>query len=379
MTWRLPNVAELPRSLTGRSDIDVSKMAETLTSTLDHLGASCELAGVNVGPQTISFALRSTGDTRVRDYYRLDRSKDLAYALASESVRIQAPIPGTQTIGVEIANPARSTVLLGDVVDGARAPLTAALGLDAYNRPVSLDIASLPHLLCAGASGSGKTTLVHAMLCSLLAVSDPDSLALMLIDPKATELTPYEGLPHLISDVLCDPQEAVDALWWLVESEMEARYRLLRSHGVRDLASYNALPGVDTLPYVLVCCDELADLMMRSAGEVESAVVRLGQKGRSAGIHMMLCTQSPHASVCTGMIKANMLGRIALKVVSATHSRVILGRGGAESLLGRGDLLLEDGSSGVLQRAQAPWVPPETVESIVRHWTGQSSREEIAA
>jgi S-DNA-T family DNA segregation ATPase FtsK/SpoIIIE len=330
---------------------------------------------VVVGPTVIRFELEPEGDVRCRDYSRLGRADDLRRALKTPTLRISAPIPGTGLIGIEIAATRRRVVGLGEVAEVAEAPLRAALGLTVDGEPLSLDLRALPHLAVAGASGSGKTSLLHSLICSLLMSCTPDELALVLCDVKMVELSRYRGVPHLYGPPAISVEAAMVALDWLVD-EVQARFSSLSEHGCQDLTEYNARDDVVRLPYVLCVIDELADLMMRSRERVETAVVRLGQLGRACGVHLCVASQSPHREVFSGLIKANCVGRIALKTVSGVHSRVAIDQGGAEALLGQGDGLLQDGTSTVLRRFQSAYIAKDDIARICDHWHAQDVVEQ---
>ena len=374
MTWTLPDV-ELPAAQP--VSFDVKDLSARLTRSLSDLGAPSRVHRVHVGPSTIKFELVPGEDVRMRDYARLGRPADLKFALGTEVIRIEAPIPGERLVGLEIASPQRRRVMLSEVVDHVDAPVGAALGLEPDGTVCTLDIASLPHLLVAGASGSGKSTLLHAMLSGLLMRSTPDELALVLVDCKRIELNRYSGLPHLLGEPIYETRAAVDALDWLV-GEVDARYKVFAKYGCESLEDYNRV-GPETIPRVLCVVDELGDLVMRSKDRVEAAVVRLGQLGRACGVHLMLATQTPHATIVSGTIKANLLGRICLRVVSGTHSRVAIDQSGAQELLGHGDALLQDGQSIALRRFQSAYVERSTTDEIVAAWKAQGPVQAVAA
>ncbi len=353
--------------------LPVGELAQTLTQALRGLGVGATVVQCVAGPSTVSFELEPRDGVTMREFTRLDREKDIAYALGAETVRIQAPIPGKHRVGIEIPSPKRRTVALSEVAYCARPPLVAGLGVTPDLQPLTLDIAALPHLIVAGASGSGKSSLLHAMLCSLLMRCRPDQLQLVLVDTKRVELTPYRGIPHLLRPVIVEADEAVAVLESLVD-EVERRYMLLEQEGARDIGAYRARGR--RLPNILCVIDEFADLMMQSRKRVEAAVTRLGQLGRACGVHLVLGTQSPHATVLSGLIKANIPARIALRVASGVHSRVAIDQGGAETLLGHGDALLQDGQGVGLQRFQSAFVPAELLEQIVAHWKSEPELEQ---
>jgi DNA segregation ATPase FtsK/SpoIIIE, S-DNA-T family len=295
---------------------------------------------------------------------------DLAHALATTEIRILAPIPGKQAVGVEVPNLSANLVTLGDIYaepPAGSSPLTAWLGKDISGHGVACDLARMPHLLIAGTTGSGKSGCINAILCSILLRAAPDDVRMILVDPKRVELNHYESIPHLLTPVVTNMKNASLVLQNVVR-EMETRYETMGAAKARNLAELNASRaelGRDTLPHILVVIDELADLMMVSPAEVEDAIIRLAQKSRAVGIHLVLATQSPRVDVITGMIKANVPSRIAFAVSSQTDSRVILDTGGAEALLGQGDMLYKPLGTSKLQRIQGAYISESETRDIV--------------
>jgi S-DNA-T family DNA segregation ATPase FtsK/SpoIIIE len=304
-------------------------------------------------------------------------------------VRILAPIPGKSAIGVEVPNESRQLVSLGDLITSPEAraavnPLDVAIGKDIAGRAVFLNLATTPHLLIAGATGAGKSSGLNSIITSLLMRTTPDQVRLILIDPKQVEMGQYARLPHLLTAPVTNPKKAANALSWAVK-EMERRYDLLVEVGFRDIAGYNAAydrgemepqseddKTYERLPYIVVVVDELNDLMMVAARDVEECITRIAQKARAVGIHLIVATQRPSVNVITGVIKANIPARMAFAVSSLTDSRVILDRPGAEKLVGQGDMLLLPGNSNVAQRIQGSWVGEDEVRKVVSHWRRQS-------
>ena len=303
-------------------------------------------------------------------------SDDIKLSLAARDIRIEAPIPGKHTIGIEVPNKKSRPVFLSEIVNNPEflrqeSPLTAVLGLDISGKPIVTDLRKMPHGLIAGATGSGKSVCINTILVSLLYKARPEELKLLLIDPKMVELAPYNRIPHLVSPVITDVKAATAALKWAVE-EMERRYELFAHTGVRDISRFNELAEkhkqyADKLPYIVIVIDELADLMMMSPADVEEAICRIAQKARACGIHLIIATQRPSVDVITGLIKANIPTRIAFSVSSQVDSRTIIDMSGAEKLLGRGDMLfLENGSSKPV-RLQGTFVSDEEIDEVVAH------------
>ena len=305
---------------------------------------------------------------------------DLAYALAATDIRILAPIPGKQAVGVEVPAARRRIVRLGDVFQEPPqdwSPLTVWLGKDVAGKAIGADLAKMPHLLVAGATGSGKSGAINAMLSSILLQASPHEVRLVLVDPKQVELNHYESIPHLLTPVITNPRMAANALANLVR-EMEQRYGVMSLARTRSLPELNAARrkrGEAPLPYILCVIDELADLMMVAPADVEDSIIRLAQKARAVGIHLVLATQSPRVDVITGMIKANVPSRIAFAVSSQTDSRVILDQNGAEALLGQGDLLFSPMGSAKLQRIQGAYIDEPQIAKITDAWRRQGEPE----
>jgi len=366
------------RKGSGPSTGEQKELARKLVETLGHFGVEATLIGVVTGPHVSRYELELAPGTKVKKVTEL--SNDLAYALASTEIRILAPIPGKQAVGVEVPNSSRKMVRLGDVY--ARppensSPLLASLGRGIDGKAVSADLAAMPHILVAGTTGSGKSGCVNAILSSLLMHSSPNELRLVLVDPKQVELNHYENVPHLLTPVVTSPKLAANVLSNLL-AEMETRYGLMKAARARNIADYNAhqdAEGGPRLPHILCVIDELADLMMVSPAEVESAIIRLAQKSRATGIHLVLATQRPSTDIITGTIKVNIPSRIAFAVSSQTDSRVILDQGGAESLLGQGDMLFRAPGTSKLQRIQGAFVSEEEIARITTHWASQGEPE----
>jgi DNA segregation ATPase FtsK/SpoIIIE, S-DNA-T family len=362
----------------------IGETSRLLEETLGHFGIEATVTDTVSGPRVTRYELQLAPGTKVSRVSSL--RDDLAYALAArEEIRIIAPIPGKQAVGVEVPNPQASMVTLGDIYrdfPAGAGPLVAWLGLDISGKAVYLDIARMPHLLIAGSTGTGKSVCLNAILSSILLRATPDELRMILIDPKRVELNHYESIPHLLTPVVTNPRNASAVLTNVVR-EMESRYELMglaRARNLRDWNEVRAAQGQAPMPMILLVIDELADLMMVSPAEVEDAIIRLAQKSRAVGIHLMLATQRPSVDVITGMIKANVPSRIAFAVSSQVDSRVILDATGAESLLGSGDMLFRPVGTSKLQRLQGAYVSEEEVRAITDAWRRQGRpqlREEL--
>jgi S-DNA-T family DNA segregation ATPase FtsK/SpoIIIE len=378
--YQLPDRNILHRSsATNEVSGDVAQRTATaLVQTLAHFGIEATISGQISGPRVTRYELQLAPGTKVSKVAAL--KDDLSYALATTEIRILAPIPGKQAVGVELPNLSPNLVTLGDIFDDLPAtasPLAVWLGKDISGTAVWTDLARMPHLLIAGTTGSGKSGCINTLLTSVLLRSTPDEVRMILIDPKRIELGFYESIPHLLTPVVSSPKQASAALTNVV-AEMERRYEKLSTVRARNLAEANRTMrqrGEQPLPYLLVVIDELADLMMISPQEVEDAVIRLAQKSRAVGIHLVLATQRPSVDVITGMIKANVPSRIAFAVSSQTDSRVILDQAGAESLLGQGDMLFKPLGTSRLQRVQGAYVSEEEIALVVDQCRHQREQE----
>ncbi|HEX5366415.1 MAG TPA: DNA translocase FtsK 4TM domain-containing protein [Acidimicrobiales bacterium] len=398
--WKLPPLTLLERSTSQQVDRKlVEDTGRTLEKALADHGVETRLVGMVVGPTVTRFELELGPGVKVSRVTSLH--KDIAYAMATPDVRILAPIPGKHAIGVEVPNAHRQIVALGDILlseEARRAthPLEVAVGRDISGRAVMVNLSAMPHVLIAGATGAGKSSCLNSLLTSVLMRSTPDQVRMILVDPKRVEMGQYDRLPHLLTQVVTNPKKAANALAWAVK-EMERRYDLLAEVGFRDITGYNAAvdrgelvadppsppadgadgtdapgPGYPRLPFVLVVIDELADLMMVAARDVEESIARLAQMARAVGIHLVIATQRPSVNVITGLIKANVPARIAFAVSSVTDSRVILDQGGAERLVGKGDMLVLDGGSSVARRIQGAWVTEDEVRRVASAWKRQA-------
>ncbi|MBW3652043.1 MAG: DNA translocase FtsK [Actinobacteria bacterium] len=379
--WRLPDPDLLKRSSAEQSRPDTAgqeRTAKRLIEGLGHFGVEARIVGTVAGPHITRFELRLAPGIKMSKVAQL--KDDLAYALAATDIRILAPIPGKTAVGVEVPNARRRIVQLGDVNQDAPpgwSPLTIWLGKDVAGKAIGADLAKMPHLLVAGTTGAGKSACINAMLSSVLLRATPHDLRLVLIDPKQVELNHYESIPHLLTPVITSPRMAANALQNLVR-EMEQRYSVMSLAKTRSLVELNrsrVRRGDPELPYILCVIDELADLMMVAPADVEDSIIRLAQKARAVGIHLVLATQSPRVDVITGMIKANVPSRIAFSVSSQTDSRVILDCNGAESLLGQGDMLFSPVGSSKLQRIQGAYIDEPQIEALTTFWRRQGEPE----
>ena len=354
------------------------KVGQLLIEALGHFGVDARIVGTVTGPHVTRYELKLAPGIKMSKVANL--KDDIAYALAASEIRILAPIPGKTAVGVEVPNSVRRIVHLGDVFQDAPAgwsPLTVWLGKDIAGKAIGTDLAKQPHVLVAGTTGSGKSGCVNAMLTSILLRATPNDVKLVLVDPKQVELNHYEGIPHLITPVVTSPRIAANVLQNLIR-EMEQRYTVMSAAKTRSLVELNKVRekhGDKPLPYILCVIDELADLMMIAPAEVEDSIIRLAQKSRAVGIHLLLATQRPSADIITGMIKANVPARIAFAVSSQIDSRVILDQGGAESLLGQGDMLFRPATDSRPARIQGAYVTEDEIAKITDAWRKQGEPE----
>jgi len=380
--WNMPQAEKLLTRSTGeQSRPDTAgqeRIAASLVEALGHFGVQAKVIGRVAGPHITRYELRLAPGTKVAKVAQL--KDDLAYALAATDIRILAPIPGKQAVGVEVPNQHRRIVRLGDVFQEPPkdwSPLTVWLGKDVAGKAIGADLTKMPHLLVAGTTGAGKSGAINAMLCSVLLRATPHQVRLVLVDPKQVELNHYESIPHLLTPVITSPRMAANALQNLVK-EMEQRYGIMSIARTRSLIELNrarAKRRETPLPYILCVIDELADLMMVAPADVEDSIIRLAQKARAVGIHLVLATQSPRVDVITGMIKANVPSRIAFSVSSQTDSRVILDQNGAETLLGQGDMLFSPVGTSRLQRIQGAYIDESQIAKLTEMWRRQGEPE----
>lgn len=344
---------------------DIRANANIIKRTLESFGIPVEMGEINIGPKVTRYTLKPAEGVKISRIMTLNQ--DLALALAAHPIRIEAPIPGKSLVGIEVPNKASALVRLGSLMAypefSGSGPIGFVLGRDVNGEPIFADIDKMPHLLIAGTTGSGKSIAIHSLLISLLYKNSPQTLRLLLIDPKRVELSIYNNLPHLVSPVIINPKKAMAVFRWTIQ-EMDRRYELLLKAGSRDIQSYNKKKPEDSLPYILIVVDELADLMFSYGREIEGSIIRLAQMSRATGIHLVLSTQRPSVEVVTGLIKANITTRIALQLPSQVDSRTILDTAGAEKLLGGGDMLYVSSESSKPKRIQGAYITEEEVKKV---------------
>ena len=378
--WQYPPITifdDTPGSKADRGD--VRKNASTIEKTLESFGITARVADINNSPSVTQYALEVALGTKLAKIVSL--SNDLAMALAAPGgqIRVEAPIPGKSLVGIEVPNrslevvPIR-TILNSDALNQSKSKITVPLGLDVAGLPRVADIGKMPHVLIAGQTGSGKSVCVNSWISTLLFRASPDELRLIMVDPKRVELTPYNGIPHLLTPVIVEPEKVVSALKWAVK-EMETRYKTFTEVGAKNIESYNNMAGFTSMPYIVIVIDELAEIMLFSPSEVEDNVCRIAQMARAVGIHLVLATQRPSVNVITGLIKANIPTRIAFAVSSMTDSRVILDTPGAEKLLGRGDMLYIPPELAKPIRVQGCFISDKEIGRLIDFLKAQQSTE----
>lgn len=391
--WKSPGLDLLEKKQSPADAGDVQQNAQTIKDTLAEFNISVDMEGANIGPKVTQYTLRPPSGVKLTKITQLETN--IALNLAAQSLRIEAPIPGQKAVGIEVPNRKAADVRLHSIITSKQwtsssEPLGFAIGKDIGGDAVIGELNKMPHLLIAGQTGSGKSVMINTLLTSLLYRNAPSDMKLILVDPKQVEMAPYEDIPHLITPVINEPEKTISALKWAV-NEMERRYKLLAEHKVRDIKTYNTMvqsgktkivvqdkEGHEqqhengAMPYIVIVIDELADLMMVAARDVEALIVRLAQKARAVGIHLVLATQRPSVDVITGLIKANVPARIAFTVASQVDSRTILDQIGAEKLLGQGDMLMSTAAMPKPKRIQGAWVTDEEVIKITDHLRLQS-------
>lgn len=368
--WKYPPISLLSDTETGKADRgDIKGNAATIERTLESFGITARVVEVNMGPAVTQYALEVALGTKLSKITSLERDLALALAAPTGTIRIEAPIPGRNLLGIELPNRSPEFVPLrkmleSDVMHESHSKLEVSLGLDVSGKPKVADIGTMPHVLIAGQTGSGKSVCINSFLGSILFRATPSEVKLILVDPKRVEFTNYNGIPHLLSPVIVEPEKVISALRWIL-SEMDRRYKLFQQAGVRNIDAYNDMSGFQALPYIVLIIDELADIMLFSPVEVEDNITRIAQMSRATGIHMILATQRPSVDVITGLIKANIPCRIAFAVASQVDSRVILDTQGAEKLLGRGDMLYLPPEQAKPVRLQGAFVSDREINQLV--------------
>lgn len=365
--WQFPSVSLLSQKQDKADAGDVNANAQIIHDTFANFNIDVEMEGANIGPRVTQYTLKPPAGAKLTKITAL--SDNLALDLAAHSIRIEAPIPGKRAVGIEVPNVKSATVRLSSLLTSHEwqdkgSALTFAIGRDISGTPVVADLAKMPHLLVAGQTGSGKSVMINTILTSLLYRNSPSDLKLILVDPKQVELKPYDDIPHLLTPVIVEPEKCISALKWAT-AEMERRYRTLSEVNKRNIAEYNSLKKEEGMPYIVIVIDELADLMMMAARDVEALIVRLAQKARAVGIHLVLATQRPSVDVITGLIKANVPARIAFTTASQVDSRTIIDQVGSEKLLGQGDMLLLTSDMPKPKRVQGAFIADDETVKVM--------------
>lgn len=369
--WQYPPLNLLSDQKLGKADRgDINKNIEIIQDTLTSFGIAAKVVEVNNGPAVTQYALRIAMGTKLSKINALQSDLALALSAPQGQIRIEAPIPGRDLVGIEIPNRSLEFVTLrqmlnSKVMQESKAKTLVSLGLDVSGAPCTADLSKMPHVLIAGTTGSGKSVLINTFISSILFRSSPEECKFIMVDPKRVELTPYQDIPHLLTPVITDVDKVVNALGWAV-AEMERRYRVFQEVGVKNIVGYHELSGFNSMPYIVIIIDEMADIMMsKNANEVEQRIVRLAQMARAVGIHLVLATQRPSVNVLTGLIKANIPARIAFQVTSMIDSRVIIDSPGAEKLLGKGDMLFVPPDIAKPKRIQGAWISDKEITNLI--------------
>ena len=396
--WKMPQVTLLTRKQAHEDAGNVKQNAFIIQKTFSEFGIEVEMEDANIGPRVTQYTLKAPGGINLSKISA--RDKELAYNLGATTVRIEAPIPGTQLIGVEVPNVKAASVSLRGIIESpewkqSKGALTFAVGKDISGKPVVADLADMRHLLIAGTTGSGKSVMTNTLIMSLLFRNSPSDMRMIIVDPKHVEMVSYNDIPHLLTPVINDTSKALSAMKWAV-GEMDRRYTQMAEEKVKKITDYNARmeqkqkdgvtegdPNTAKMPYIVIVIDEMSDLMMQASKELEPLIVRIAQLGRAAGMHLVLATQKPVVKVITGLIKGNIPSRIAFRVLSSMESRIILDVSGAEKLLGQGDMLLstEQTQTGP-ERVQGAWTPDEDIEKVTNYLRAQRApqyNEEVIA
>ena len=379
LNWEYPSVDDLLQSMDEAPNPgNINKNVEVIQKCLKTFGIDITMSEVNVGPTVTQYTFKPTEGVKLNQI--VARQTDLALALSAKSLRMEAPIPGKSSVGVEIPNVVAAKVTLKEVLKSkqfkaVKSKLALALGRDVSGDPMSIDLEKMPHLLIAGSTGSGKSVCINSTICSFLFNNSPKDLKILLVDPKRVELTNYNGIPHLLTQVITEVDKTVSALKWAVW-EMERRYKMFSEQGKRNMVAYNESPGPEgKLPYIVIVIDELADLMATSAKEVEGSIVRIAQMARATGMHLVIATQRPSVDVLTGLIKANITSRIAFAAASQVDSRTILDLSGAEKLLGNGDMLFIGNGISKPKRVQGCFVSDAEIEELIKFLRNKGEAE----
>lgn len=374
--WKHPPLSLLEDTKSGKADRgDIKGNAEIIEKTLESFGVIAKVVEVNLGPTVTQYALEVALGTKLSKVTNLERDLALALAAPTGTIRIEAPIPGRSLVGIELPNRAAEVVPLKKILTSKPmkdndSRLVVSLGLDVSGNPVVANLGKMPHVLIAGQTGSGKSVALNTFLTTMLFRATPSEVKLILVDPKRVELTGYNGIPHLLSPVIVDPEKVISALRWIM-SEMDRRYKLFSEAGARNIEAFNEMSGFQALPYIILVIDELADVMLYNMAEVEDAITRIAQMSRATGIHMVLATQRPSTDVITGLIKANIPSRIAFAVASQIDSRVILDSPGAEKLLGKGDMLYLPPEQAKPTRIQGAYISDKDINTLVSYLKNQ--------
>lgn len=364
--WQFPAINLLNQKQDKADAGDVEGNANLIKETFANFNYEVDMEGANIGPRVTQYTLKPPAGVKLSKISALD--DNLAYSLAAQSIRIEAPIPGKKAVGIEVPNVKAATVRLASIMSSPQwqnesSPLSFAVGKDISGTPIMADLTKMPHLLVAGQTNSGKSVMINTILTSLLYRNSPSDLKLILVDPKHVELTPYNEVPHLLTEVITEPEKCISALKWAV-AEMERRYRTMAEAKSRNIAEYNAQKKEEGMPYIVIVIDELADLMMMAARDVEALIVRIAQKARAVGIHLVVATQRPSVDVITGLIKANVPARIAFTVNSQVDSRTIIDMMGAEKLLGMGDMLFTTSDMPKPKRIQGALITTPEIQKV---------------